>query len=409
MPISDNKAMRVLFLAYDTIGSGPRDRLTYNFIEKEMVELKKEGVDVYFLSRNLTEDKEIEGVKYIAVDLLLGRNRLFKRLAVLMNIVRNLDFFRRIFFINPKKSWKIASMEKAISVALAKYDIKIIHSHFLWPAGSSGVLSSSALRVPIIATLRGAELANFPELDYGSMRNRFFQKVTEFSLKKVDRFTTPSRQLATTLQNHHDVDPGRVHYLPNGVEPIPLIKQELEPNQDLCRLIAIGRLVKLKNHGSLIQAIAKTGNKNITLDIIGGGEEHSHLSRLIEKYALQDRVKIIGEMSKDHLYQKMTNCDCLVHPSYTEGMPNVVLEALSMGIPCLVSNIPVHQELIRENINGWLFDLQKMEELTQKIQMLANEKKQLAAMAEACSSSIGEYTLDRKVKGYKSIYQNLIN
>ena len=113
------------------------------------------------------------------------------------------------------------------------------------------------------------------------------------------------------------------------------------------------------------------------------------------------------EVSKQELYALIAGADCLVHPSFYEGMPNVVLESLALGRPCLVSDIPVHRELIEEGANGWLFDPLRCDNLSEKMRWIAAHRKQLAEMGDRCCASVQSFSLARKIDGYLGLYGEL--
>jgi glycosyltransferase involved in cell wall biosynthesis len=99
--------------------------------------------------------------------------------------------------------------------------------------------------------------------------------------------------------------------------------------------------------------------------VCGDGEDAAAMRGLIAELKLQDRVELMG-YRKD-IYAVMQGADVLVLPSWYEGMPNVFLEALAIGIPCIVSDIPSHKDLISNAQCAKTFDPRSPEELAARL------------------------------------------
>lgn len=398
--------MKVLFLAINASIRSPRDNITYTFIEKEMVALVDREVDVFFLARNIPQNRQIRGVRYLSMDELLEPLRWRRRLMLVAFCLRHWRQLRSILRCSLSKTASIITAERAIDRAVKIYGIDIIHSHFLWPSGESGVLSAHRNGIPVVATLRGAELIDRPDLDYGSMRSAFFRAATEVAFPKIEKFTTPNEHLSELLTSKFGVPAERVIRLPNGVERI--VPPDVEaPSNAVLRLIAVGRLVKLKNHMMLVEAAIQSENAGFEVLIVGEGPLKSQLRDRIISLRLKN-VTLISEVSKVELYELIAGSHCLVHPSMSEGMPNVVMEALALGRPCLVSDIPVHREIIEESITGWTFDPLSPSDLRRRIDSIVGARYLLARMAKDCRKSAERFSLDLKIDGYLDIYNELL-
>ncbi|MCZ6772294.1 MAG: glycosyltransferase family 4 protein [Proteobacteria bacterium] len=397
--------MKVLFLAINASIKGPRDGITYPFIVKEMKALAERGIDVFFLARHIATDCEIDGISYLSMDKLLESARWRRRAYAGAYFLRHLPELWRLARLDIRRTANVIAAERSIGRAVDNYDIDIIHTHFLWPSGEAGVISGREHAIPVIATLRGAELADRPDIEYGSMRSAFFRRATQISFPHVSHFTAPSRHLAEQLTQNFAVPADRVAYLPNGVEEIEAPSQRPPPTSRV-RFLSIGRLHERKNLAVLIEAAISCSEHNLEIVIVGEGPLGPHLRGLIARHQLSN-VVLHPEVSKQELYALIAGADCLVHPSLYEGMPNVVLESLALGRPCLVSDIPVHRELIEEGANGWLFDPLRCDNLSEKMRWIAAHRKQLAEMGDRCCASVQRFSLARKIDGYLRLYGEL--
>lgn len=399
--------MNVLFLGISASIKGPRDGITYPFIVKEMRALLDRGANVYFLARHIDKHDEIDGVTYLSLDELVGRHRLIRLMKLVGYVLRHLSPLLRLAACDINKTKNVIFAEIGIARALSQFDIDILHSHFLWPSGESGVLSASDCRVPVVATLRGAELVDRPDLDYGAMTNPFNRVAATVAFPRISYFTVPNRHLSDVLANEYKVPKDRVIYLPNGVEKMEAPAGTRHAGERL-QLLAIGRVIKLKNHRLLVDVANLAEDLEFEIIIVGEGLLRDQLQREIEERG-QQNIRLHREVTKAELYEMMLAADCIVHPSLCEGMPNVVLEAFALGRPCLASDIPVHRELIEEGVNGWLFDPHDASALLTKIREIARRKDVLPEMEDECRRVAARYSLSTKTDGYLDIYQQVSN
>ena len=120
-------------------------------------------------------------------------------------------------------------------------------------------------------------------------------------------------------------------------------------------------------------------------------------------------MQIIEEMSKESLYEEIRQAHCLLHPSFVEGMPNVVLESLMLGRPCIVSDIPPHREIVEEGRSGFLFDPENPDSLARLLRQAAEAPGSLLDMADDCRARARLFSLERKIDGYEALYRTLVD
>lgn len=151
--------------------------------------------------------------------------------------------------------------------------------------------------------------------------------------------------------------------IPNCVIVNGYEKQKYSKN--LCKFITVGRLHRQKNHKFLITEFKKVVNKypEATLDIYGDGNLRSELSDLIKKNNLENNVYIHGATKA--IYNIMMRSDAFVLTSLYEGQPNVLLEAMAIGVPSLSTNFSCGgvDEIIENGKNGIIvYDDDKLSE-----------------------------------------------
>ena len=142
---------------------------------------------------------------------------------------------------------------------------------------------------------------------------------------------------------------------------------------DMMHIVSVGRLAPEKHFENIIPA-AKTLREtgiDFTWHIVGEGPERSKLETLIVENNLEDHVILKG--SKANPYPYIKYADLFVHPSYVESQGLTVLEAMALGVPCVVTKSRGPCEFIEDGINGLLTE-QSPESLAEKVLTILNDK-----------------------------------
>jgi glycosyltransferase involved in cell wall biosynthesis len=143
--------------------------------------------------------------------------------------------------------------------------------------------------------------------------------------------------------------------IPNPVRELPLVVAPRLPRKPLRILLASGRLDPQKGFDILLDAYARiaAAHPDWRLRITGEGAQRAALTAQIDRLGLRDRVELAG--FDDDLAAAMREADLFVLSSRFEGMPNVLLEAMSLGLGCVSTDCETGpRELIEHGSNGWL-------------------------------------------------------
>lgn len=117
-------------------------------------------------------------------------------------------------------------------------------------------------------------------------------------------------------------------------------------------ILFVSRLIRGKGLQHIIPEMKKISiecGQSIKLIIVGDGPFRDELERITQEAAMQDFVAFEGKKNKQELYEYYKNADLFILPSESEGMPNVVLEAMAMGLPVIMTPCGGSGELIKEN------------------------------------------------------------
>lgn len=228
-------------------------------------------------------------------------------------------------------------------------DFDAVDAHYLYPDGVAAVGMARRLCKPVVMTARGSDLnviARYP----------WPRRAIRWAASKADHVITVSDALRARLESIA-VPLEHVTALPNGVDLSQFCPGE---RGVLARefgfkgpiLLSVGHLVEGKGHHIVIDALAEL--PNFGLIIVGAGKEERALRERIKARKLESRVHLAGAVPHERLTDYYRSADALVLASRSEGMPNVVLEALACGTPVVASAVGGIPEVVKAPEAGCL-------------------------------------------------------
>ena len=189
--------------------------------------------------------------------------------------------------------------------------------------------------------------------------------------------------------------------------PINLTKKKNKILKRKNYLVSIGRLEKQKNFSMLIKAfrIVLKNFPNFKLVIIGKGREKKKLLLDIRKYNLNKNVKILDFRNPYKFYE---NAKLFILSSYFEGLPNVLLEAMSYKLPIVSSNcLSGPKEILKDGKYGYLFKVNDVNDCSKKIQTALKNYKKSKNMANKGFQNLRNLTNEGQCEKYLSYLDNL--
>ena len=141
-----------------------------------------------------------------------------------------------------------------------------------------------------------------------------------------------------------------------GLEP-SFYEAAATPVLETPRLVCVGRLCEAKGQLLLIEAAVKLRALGVPFDIVlaGDGPLRPDLEKLIEKYDLGNQIRITGWISSNEVRNEILAARALVLPSFAEGLPVAIMEAMALRRPVLTTYVAGIPELVKHGENGWLF------------------------------------------------------
>ncbi|WP_432798004.1 glycosyltransferase [Poriferisphaera sp. WC338] len=158
---------------------------------------------------------------------------------------------------------------------------------------------------------------------------------------------------------------GKIKEIHCGVSP-KFLEMPLQTIGESKKLVCVGRLCEQKGQLLLMQAARRLKDEGHDFELIlaGDGEMRLDVEELIERYRLQDHVTITGWVSSEQVVELIEQSRALVLPSFGEGLPVVIMEALALGRPVVSTYVAGIPELVHDCTNGFLVPAGNVVELT---------------------------------------------
>ncbi len=171
---------------------------------------------------------------------------------------------------------------------------------------------------------------------------------------------------------------------------------------------SVGRLSREKGHADFIEAISLVVRQGYEADfvLVGDGPEKEALRAQIRRLGLEGRVHLPGYL--DDMPGVYQDLDLMVLPSYTEGLPNVVLESLAMGVPVIATRVGGTPDIISDDVSGVLIEPNSPETLAVKIAEFLDSRERFHRMAAAGRANvIANFDFAARTRRIETIYEEL--
>lgn len=249
-------------------------------------------------------------------------------------------------------------------------------------AGLAGLIT----RRPVVTTLRGTDVAK-------AEHSALYRLLLRVCVRVSDRVVAVSHALAASTIRLCPGSEKKVVVIPNGVEP-QLLDVRRERRGMKLRFVTICTLVRQKGVHVILDALNQMPqNVDWEMVVVGEGPEAANLTSLAKSLNMAHRVHFLGKLKPADIPQVLREADVFVLASFSEGRPNVVLEAMACGVPVIASRLEGISEIVRHGESGLLFEPGHAVELCAQLTLLARDR----ALGERLGSSARSFIRDRKL------------
>lgn len=356
-------------------------KVSHTFIRREVLALERQGFDVLRIAlrgwdAELTDGEDIrerEHTRYVlqdgAVSLLLA--------ALVVLFARPVRFFSALQLAvkmgiraDRPLPFHIIYLAEACRILpwLKEFGVRHVHAHFGTNSAEVVMLAHALGGPPFSFTVHGPDEFDRPKfLGIGEKvrRSAFVVAISSYGRSQLYRWVDHAHWPKLKVV-HCGLEKAFHDYAPVPLPTVP-------------RFVCVGRLWADKGQLLLIEAVHRLAQKGVWLELVlaGDGEMRGELEALIARYELAGQVRITGWISSAQVREEILAARGMILPTFAEGLPVVIMEAMALRRPVLTTYVAGIPELVRHGENGWLFPAGDLDEL-------------IAAIVECLSLPIAE-------------------
>lgn len=359
--------------------------------------------EIYILGFNEKVDDKIKNVNYIK----LGSNQnkigfITTTLAFSFDKKSFSHFSKTLSLLYKKRRKDIQHQNFEIAISQIQPDIIHVQWPSLLPWCESFINNK---KYKIVLSQRGSQINIAPFVDTGNLQ--YLRKL----YPQVAGFHSVSKSISergnSIWKDKTKID--KVVYTGLSFEHIVFSKNYSKSER--LNLLSVGRAHWVKGYNYALKCCELLKDDKVSFQYtIIGGKGNEELQFLIFDLGLQDSVVLEGRMSQKKVFKKMQKASLLMIPSLEEGLPNVAVEAMALGLPVLSTDCGGANELIENNKSGWIVPPRNPEALANAIvdfmSLTQNEIEKIRLVARRKIEK--QHSLDSMVIGMENLYQEIL-
>jgi len=378
------------------------------FIENLIDGLSQSGIEILLFGKQ-TADVSYKGKVKIFPLPVRGASLIIHFLKQSISLFfKSPDLFFRSLRIVKGKKKKIKKIIKEAGVVFPMVNNQPDIFHIQWAKTvEQHPELFEMLDCKFIVSLRGAHINYSPILD---------TKLADAYRKHfpgVDGFHAVSEEIGREAMKY-GADKKKIRVIHSSIKDELLnMNSDLYKEGSKLEIISIGRFHWKKGYHYALDAMRILDERNVDFiyTIIAQGKIPEEITFLINEYKLSEKVKIIQGMKHNELITKLQNSHLLILPSVEEGIANVVLEAMAIGVPVLTTDCGGMAEVVEDKVNGYIVAVRNPELLAERIMSFINTenefKKSLTKRAKDVIA--GEFGRDKQIREFSDFYQSILS
>ena len=302
-----------------------------------------------------------------------------------------------MFCLNMKTRLQLPLAAVKLRKIINENNVDIVHSHLYW----STVVARLGVpaKIPLITTIHSFVTSAF---DYKPMHMRLLEKLT-YRIRK-SKIVAVAKGALEEYFTYVGATPHNACHLYTFVDTNVFKGSVTEkPKSETFRVVTVGNLKESKNHRFLLEAFKELKGENIHLDIYGKGPLQTEMQQTIDEQGLSITLK--GQVT--NIQEEIGKYDLFIMSSVYEGFSLSVLEAMALGVPTLLTDIPSFKEQCDDT--AVYYKLNCKSDFIMQLLSLKSNRQQLVFLGRNCRTrAIENYTLPKHIAGLKSIYSSTL-
>lgn len=385
--------------------TGEYPKVSHTFIQREIAALRGQGAEVLTCTVRRAPDKDVVGADqraeavntFCVLDTAKAPLRLLSaHLDALRQSPRRwLAALALAFRTRPPGLRALAyqmfyfAEAGVLAAHLRKNGVVHLHNHFANSSCSVAMLTSEMSGIPFSFTMHG------PAIFFEPMKWRIDEKIARVSFVACISHFCRSQGMLFSDQAHW----AKLRIVHCGVT---LANYGRMPRKTFGkRVLFVGRLDAVKGVPLLLEAFAAVGrdHQDARLTVVGDGPARAALEAQAKRLGIDGATVFAGYRAQDEVAALLEEADMLVLPSFAEGVPVVLMEAMASRIPVIASQVAGVPELVQQGVSGFVIPAGDLDTLTARLGDLLSDPELCRRMGEAGRATVkAEYDIDREAK-----------
>lgn len=376
--------MKLLLISneYPPIGGG--GSIVVRYLARDLHKLGHEIVVLTSAFQNLPKEEIIDGYKVIRVPTVRLRRDYCSMWELMFY-----SFFTLIY---------------AFYYCL-RFKPDITQAFFAVPAGGISYVLNLFFNVPYVIFLGGSDVPNANPFRYKKIYP-ILSPIIKLIWSRAHTVVAASNGLKRIAQKS---DSNRKFVvIPNGVDT-KYFTYKIK-NSKTIKILGIGRLMPRKGYQFVIEALKEVKEKvknKFEFIVVGGGGYMKDLKSLARKNKVHKLVRFMGQIDYSEIKKLLSTSDIFVHPSLAEGMPLSLLEAISSGLPCITTKIAGNEDLVKNELNGYLLKVEDVDGISDSLTKLIDNRKLRESMGRNSVKISKTYDWKEISTQYNKIYEKI--
>ena len=284
---------------------------------------------------------------------------------------------------------------------MRRKSLKHLHTHLAQQAATVGLYTKTIFHTGFSITVHG------PDEFYDAETQLLGRKAAAADfLCCITSFARSQMMKQSAFRHWH-----KMIVTPLGVDPELFTPRPFQPTPEVFEILCVGRLVAAKAQHMLIDAVDRLASegRKVRLRLVGGGPDAASLKIQAARLDHPNTVVFEGPVNQDRIREFYAQADAFSIPSFAEGLPVVLMEAMAMEIPCVTTYIAGIPEMIRDGVDGLLVPASDLEALVAALARLMDDEKLRRKIGKNARKRIVEqYNLTKNVNRLAHVFSQLI-